>query len=104
MKGLKYLYRHKIIHRDLKPENVMLNANFSVAKLIDLGISSTYDQIYLHDMHVGQAGTLRYMSPEQWQGKICLKTDVWAFGCILLEFVTGKKPYHDLTEDMAIMH
>ena len=37
------------------------------------------------------------MSPEQWKERVTLKTDIWAFGCILLHFVTGLKPYHKLS-------
>ena len=37
------------------------------------------------------------MSPEQWNERVTLKTDIWAFGCILLHFVTGYKPYYKLS-------
>ena len=42
---------------------------------------------------INDNGTPIYMAPEQWRGEICLKTDIWAFGCVLFEICTGKKPY-----------
>ena len=54
-------------------------------------------------MNVGEAGTYRYMSPEQMKGKVTLSTDVWAFGCIILEFCTGLMPYHKVTNDFGIV-
>ena len=43
------------------------------------------------------------MSPEQLNGKICLKTDVWAFGCVLLELCTGRKPFDGIVEEVGII-
>ena len=101
--GLKYLYQQKVIHRDLKPQNVMFSKDHSVVKLIDLGISSDYEVNQAGHNDVGCAGTWRYMSPEQLNGKICLKTDVWAFGCILLELCTGRRPYDGIVEEVGIV-
>ena len=66
-----------------------------------MGISSEFDTSK-ETMYVGEAGTFRYMSPEQFEGKICLKTDVWAFGCILFELCTGMRPYHEINMNEAV--
>ena len=101
--GLKYLYQQKVIHRDLKPQNVIFSEDHSVVKLIDLGISSQYEINQEGHNEAECAGTWRYMSPEQLNGKICLKTDVWAFGCVLLELCTGRKPYDGIVEEVGIV-
>ena len=66
-----------------------------------MGISSEFDATK-ESMYVGEAGTFRYMSPEQFDGKICLKTDVWAFGCVIFELCTGKRPYHEVIENAQV--
>ena len=47
-------------------------------------------------------GTYRYMSPEQIKGEISPKIDIWAFGCVLLYFVTGMEPYIGIPEEKLI--
>ena len=83
----------------MKPENLIFNEDHTKIKIIDMGISSKYKDIHFDEEHVEQRGTFRYMSPEQFDGKISLKTDVWAFGCILMEFATGLRPYHQVPEE-----
>lgn len=36
------------------------------------------------------------MSPEQWEGKLSCKSDIWSFGCMLIELFSGQRPYHDI--------
>jgi serine/threonine protein kinase len=43
---------------------------------------------------------LRYYSPEQMDGQISLKSDIWAFACVILEFVTGQQPYDGMSDDL----
>jgi serine/threonine protein kinase len=80
---------------------VLFNEDHTLVKIIDMGISSEFDTSN-EMMYVGEAGTFRYMSPEQFEGKICLKTDVWSFGCILLEFCTGKRPYNEILKNELV--
>ena len=54
-----------------------------------MGISSKIED--LKDSKT--AGTIRYMSPEQYEGIITFKSDIWSFGCVMLELITGKRPY-----------
>ena len=42
------------------------------------------------------------MAPEQLNGSISFKTDVWAFACVLIQFCTGKKPFDDIENDIAM--
>lgn len=82
-----YLHENKIIHRDIKPENILFNKSMDLIKVIDLGVSSQIDETNEKEGDV--VGTMRYMSPEQLGGILSFKSDIWAFGCIILEFLTG---------------
>jgi eukaryotic-like serine/threonine-protein kinase len=104
--ALDRAHRAGIVHRDLKPENVMLTR--SGPKLLDFGLAKL--------RHPGAAvsglsaaataaspvitaqgtivGTLHYMSPEQINGEDAdARSDIWAFGCVLYEMLTGRKAF-----------
>ncbi|KAE9465062.1 hypothetical protein C3L33_03059, partial [Rhododendron williamsianum] len=85
-----------IIHRDLKPANILLDHNF-VSKIGDVGLSKMLDSdscsAILSTMcnETGPVGTLCYIDPEyQRTGLISAKSDVYAFGMVILQLVTGK--------------
>jgi serine/threonine protein kinase len=80
----------KIIHRDLKPDNILISSNLKELKLLDLGVS-TYEEDENHKGAV--VGTMRYMSPEQLGGKLSFKSDIWSYGCILLDLCTQMVPF-----------
>src|SRR5262245_36941721 len=95
--ALEAAHAKGIIHRDLKPANVKLSTN-GVVKVIDFGIAKGSGPVA--GSH-GPAtitgaivGTAAYMSPEQARGgPIDKRTDIWAFGCVLYEMLTGRQPF-----------
>ncbi len=104
--GLESAHEKGIIHRDLKPANIKVTPEGKV-KILDFGIAKSFreqpddtdssksptttDEMTEPGMILGTAA---YMSPEQAQGKaVDKRTDIWAFGCILSECLTGKRVF-----------
>ncbi|KAJ1407767.1 Serine-threonine/tyrosine-protein kinase, catalytic domain [Sesbania bispinosa] len=96
-RGLKYLHEHcypPVIHRDLKSSNILLDANFN-AKLSDFGLAITDGSQNKNNIKL--SGTLGYVAPEYLlDGKLTDKSDVYAFGVVLLELLLGRKPVEKL--------
>jgi predicted Ser/Thr protein kinase len=89
--ALDYAHSHKIIHRDIKPANVMIEPDGRV-KIMDFGIAKSEGAQLTTAGQV--VGTPNYMSPEQVKGRpLDGRTDLWSFGVILYEMVTGEKPF-----------
>src|SRR6266850_2174549 len=109
VEGLSKAHAAGIVHRDLKPDNIMVTRDghvkvldFGIAKLIEAhtvsGTSSEIDTaITLQRSQPGMLlGTVGYMSPEQARGRttdIDRRSDIFSFGCILFEAVTGHKAF-----------
>src|SRR2546421_3180936 len=107
--GLAKAHAAGIVHRDLKPDNIMVTRDghakvldFGLAKLIETrrpadASSEVATAILPHQSQPGMViGTVGYMSPEQAQGKtneIDQRSDIFSFGCILFEAVTGQKAF-----------
>ena len=91
-----------IFHRDLKPENIMLQSfagGEEQVKIIDFGIAKLKNSTVAPSTMTGAtAGTVAYMAPEQLSGRATsAATDVYAFGAIAFEILTGRKPFNPET-------
>ena len=83
--GIRSIHRNGIIHRDLKPANILLNENYSVAKICDFGISLLVEEIQPTHQIVG---TSFYIAPEVWnESKYSFACDVFSFGCVIYEMM-----------------
>lgn len=89
-----------VIHRDLKPENIMVRRGLRGlhAKVLDFGIARLMDAGTRLTVAGAIAGTPRYMSPEQVEGKeVDLRADIYSLGIVLFELLTGKQPFDGST-------
>lgn len=96
--ALDAAHREGIVHRDLKPSNILITK--SGVKLLDFGVAkmraahATADSTVSVSTSTSIAGTPQYMAPEQLESGIAdPRTDLWAFGCVLYEMLTGKHAF-----------
>src|SRR5208282_2587093 len=114
--ALEYAYERGIVHRDLKPANVKVTSDDAV-KVLDFGLAKAIEGD-ASSMDIATSptmsrmatlagvllGTAAYMSPEQAKGKaVDRRADIWAFGCVLYEMLTGRMAFHgeSVTDTLA---
>ncbi len=91
--ALTRAHRLKILHRDIKPANILL-ATDGTPRLTDFGVARTGASNLTDEGSL--VGTLAYLSPESLLGEpIDERHDIWAFGVVLYELLTGERPYPD---------
>ena len=115
--ALEAAHEKGIVHRDLKPANIKVTPQ-GVVKVLDFGLAAVMQNTVLPDSNATQSptltlaatqmgvllGTAAYMSPEQARGKpVDKRADIWAFGVVLYEMVTGRQLFHgdDITATLA---
>jgi serine/threonine-protein kinase len=93
--GLKYAHDHGIVHRDIKPGNILISKKGAI-KLADFGIAASGNEDESEITQAGMAlGTPAYMPPEQFSDSktVDKRADIYAWGIMLYEMVTGGKPF-----------
>ncbi len=99
--ALVHAQQKQIVHRDLKPSNVLMTKTAEgndMVKIVDFGIAKISDQDGADKTKLTQTGELLgtplYMSPEQCTGdEIDARSDIYSFGCIMYEVLSGKSPF-----------
>jgi len=95
---ISYSHKQKILHRDIKPENILIGKGGQL-KLLDFGIAR---DLSWQTAGGGSEGTVNFMPPEQFSGKSCIASDVWALGVILYIFATNSTPYEQQNSDYPV--
>ncbi|WP_411878594.1 serine/threonine-protein kinase [Polaromonas sp. YR568] len=102
LSALDYAHRQSIVHRDIKPANLLIETQGRV-KLTDFGVARIQDSGEATRTQGSMVGTLKYMSPEQVQGRpIDARADLFAAGIVLYQLLTGKRPFDGDTDFATI--
>ncbi|MBN3306283.1 M3K12 kinase, partial [Amia calva] len=97
--GMNYLHLHKIIHRDLKSPNMLITYD-DLVKISDFGTSKELSD---KSTKMSFAGTVAWMAPEVIRNEpVSEKVDIWSFGVVLWEMLTGEIPYKDVDSSAII--
>ncbi|XP_031275090.1 LOW QUALITY PROTEIN: receptor-like kinase TMK3 [Pistacia vera] len=104
-RGLEYLHglaNQSFIHRDLKPSNILLGDDMQ-AKIADFGLACLVPGKGKHSVETRLVGTFGYIAPEYIvTGRVTTKVDVFSFGVMLMELITGKKAVHAINSEETV--
>jgi serine/threonine protein kinase len=117
--GMRYLHQNKVVHRDLKSVNVLIIKydEYVCAKVADFGLSKTRSSICTYSNLTENVGTTRWMAPELHEHqsptisssiesdkilKYPFKVDVYSFGMVCYEILTGHLPFYEITMMMEL--
>ncbi|KAL3721812.1 hypothetical protein ACJRO7_034192 [Eucalyptus globulus] len=103
--GLQYLHHHcprRIIHRDIKASNILLNEDYE-PQISDFGLAKWLPEKWVHHVIFPIEGTIGYLAPEYFMhGIVDEKTDVFAFGVLLLELMTGRRAVDSCQQSLVM--
>jgi len=102
IKGLSYMHSKNVLHKDIKSENILFNEKMQI-KLADFGNSTRIDEDTKKAEPQEAVGTSYWMAPEsiaeqEHDGKV----DIWSFGVVLYEMLTGLPPYNDIKDSEEV--
>jgi predicted ATPase/serine/threonine protein kinase/DNA-binding CsgD family transcriptional regulator len=100
--ALQYAHEKKLVHRDIKQENMLL-VRFNEVLLSDFGLAIIAQSSYSQQVQ-DSAGTVAYMAPEHIQGHPCPASDQYALGIVVYEWLSGDRPFHGSTLEIATQH
>ena len=119
VEAVEAAHEHGVVHRDLKPANIKLRPDGTV-KVLDFGLAKALERGAAAAVSLSMSptpmrpdatgigvilGTPSYMSPEQARGKLVDKrSDIWAFGCVLYEMLTGRRPFEGEDTTEVLVH
>jgi serine/threonine-protein kinase len=92
LRGLAAAHSIGVIHHDIKPENVIVTSD-EVIKILDFGLAET-SQDSSQTAFESLVGTVSYMAPEQFEGKLDQRSDLWSAGVMFYEMACGERPFN----------